>query len=175
MATHGEIERAIGIINSRTEDINNLFIEWNQNQNQNDDTYRQRFNTHTNDILPIFEQFVDIINRTPDNIYIELARNLYANLEWLLSNIYTILGDPNDVNDPRHQVRSEIGLLDKTQRMTNMMNILDAYIIRNTPSRGGTRKCKHKKVRKTRKTRKSRKSRKTKKNQKGKKSKRHLY
>ena len=160
MATHGDIERANENINSRTEDINNLFIEWNENQNQNDDRYRQDFNTHTNNIIPIFEQFVDIINDTPDNRYVELARNLYANLEWLLRNIYTRLGDPNDVNDPRHQVRSELGLLDKTQKMTNMMNSLDAYIIRHTPSRGGTRKCKHKKVRKTRKSRKSKKIRK---------------
>lgn len=65
MATDGEIERANDIINSRTEEINNLFIEWNENQN--DDRYRQDFNTHTNNIIPIFEQFVDIINRTPDN------------------------------------------------------------------------------------------------------------
>ena len=99
-----------------------------------------------------------------------MARNLYANLEWLLSNIYTILGDPNDVNDPRHQVRSELGILDKTQKMTNMMNILDAYIIRNTPSSGGSRK--YKKMKKSRKSRKSKKSRKIKKTQKGKKSRR---
>lgn len=167
MATDGEIERAIEIINTRTENINNLFIEWNENQNQNDDTYRQRFNTHTNDILPIFEQFVNIINRTPDNRYVTLARNLYANLEWLLSNIYTILGDPNDVYDTRHQVRSELGLLDKTQRITRMMDSLDAYIILHSPSSGGTRKYKDKKVRKTRK---SRKISKTKKTRKGKKS-----
>jgi hypothetical protein len=169
MATDAEIERANDIINSRTEEINNLFIEWNENQNQNDDIYRQRFNTHTNNIIPIFEQFVDIINRIPDNRYVTLARNLYANLEWLLSNIYTILGDPNDVNDPRHQVRSEIGLLDKTQKMRRMMNILDAYIIRNTPSGGGSRKGKHKQARKTKKSRKIKKTIKTRKGKKSKK------
>ncbi len=141
------------------------------NENQNNDRYRQDFNNHTNSILGIFEQFVDIINRTPDNRYVTLATHIYSNLEWLLGNIYNMLGDPNDVNDPRHQLRSEIGLLDKTQRMTNMMNILDAYIIRHTPrevippppppSSGGTRK--YKKSKKTRKTRKSKKSRKAKK------------
>jgi hypothetical protein len=165
MATHGDIERTIEIINIRTEDINNLLNDWNENQN--DDRYRQRFNTHTNDILRIFEQFVDIINDTPDDRYVRLARHLYRNLEWLLSKIDNMLGDPNDVNDPRQQVRSEIGILDKTQKMTNMMNILDAYIIRHTPSSGGSRKCKQKKVRKTRKSRKIRKP-----HRKGKKTKR---
>jgi len=85
-----------------------------------------------------------------------------------------MLGDPNDVNDSRHQVRSEIGLLDKTQRMTIMMNILDAYIIRHSPrevippppppSIGGFRRYKKmRKIRKIRKTRKpKRKGKKTK-------------
>uniref|UniRef100_A0A6C0CXJ7 Uncharacterized protein n=1 Tax=viral metagenome TaxID=1070528 RepID=A0A6C0CXJ7_9ZZZZ len=169
MATHGDIERTIEIINTRTDDINILLNHWNENQNN--DRYRQDFNNHTNDILRIFEQFVDIINRTPDNRYLRLSTHLYHNLEWLLGNIYNMLGDPNDVNDSRHQLRSEIGLLDKTQRMTNMMNILDAYIIRHSPrevilpppppSSGGTRK--YKKSKKTRKTRKSKKSRKAKK------------
>jgi hypothetical protein len=175
MATHGDIERTIGIINTRTRDINIILNHWNQNQN--DDTYRQDFNNHTNDILTLFEEIVDIIDQTPQDVYLTLATNIYSNLHWLLGNIYRMLGDPNDVTDPRHQVRSEIGLLDKTQRMTNMMNILDAYIIRHTPrevippppppSSGGTRKCKHKKVRKTRKSRKIRKPK-----RKGKKTKR---
>jgi len=158
MDTVLSIQNAIEIINIRTEDINNLLNDWNENQNQNDDIYRQRFNTHTNDILPIFERFVDIINRTQDDRYVTLARNLYANLEWLLSNIDDMLGDPNNVNDPRHQVRSELGLLDKTQKMRRMMNILNAYIIRHTPSSGGS--VKHKKPRKSRKIRKIRKQRK---------------
>ena len=167
MDTDLSIQNAIEIIDIRTEDINNLFIEWNENQNQNDDRYRQRFNTHTNEILTIFERYVVIINETEDDRYVTLATHIYSNLEWLLINIYDMLGDPNDVNDPRHQLRSEIGLLDKTQRMTIIMNILDAYIIRHSPrevippppppSMGGTRKCKHKKVRKTRKSRKIRK------------------
>ena len=72
-----------------------------------------------------------------------------------------MLGNPNNVNDyPGQQLRSELGILDKTQKMTNMMNILDAYIIRHTLSSGGTRKNKHKKVRKIRKSRKIRKTRK---------------
>ena len=171
MATPEQIDRTIGIINTRTRDIYIILNHWNQNQN--DDTYRQDFNNHTNDILTLFERLVDIIDQTPDDVYITLATNIYSNLEWLLINIYNMLGDPNDVNDSRHQVRSEIGLLDKTQRMTIMMNILDAYIIRHSPrgsprgvippppppppTNGGTRKCKHKEVRKTRKSRKIRK------------------
>lgn len=162
MATPDQIQRTIEIINSRTEDINILLNDWNDNQS--DDTYRQNFNTHTNNILTLFERIVDIIDRTQDNIYVTLARHIYSNLEWLLGKIYNILGDPNDVNDQRQQVRSELAILDKTQRMTRMMNILDAYIIGNTPSSGGTRKCK--------KMKKSRKSKKTKKTQKGKKSRR---
>lgn len=165
MATDGDIERTIEIINSRTDDINNLLNDWNDNQS--DDTYRQNFNTHTNNILTLFERIVDIINRTPDNRYIELASNLYANLEWLLSNIDNMLGNPNNVNNPRHQVSSELGLLDKTQRITRMMDSLDAYINRNTPSSGGSRKYK-----KIKKYRKSMKSRKCKKKRKGNKSKR---
>jgi hypothetical protein len=166
MATPEQIDRTIGIINTRTREINNLLNHWNQNQNEDN---RQNFNTHTDNILTLFERLVDIIDQTPDDVYITLATNIYSNLEWLLINIYNMLGDPNDVNDSRHQVRSEIGLLDKTQRMTIMMNILDAYIIRHSPrevippppppSIGGTRKCKHKKVRKTRKSRKIRKPR----------------
>ena len=164
MATPEQIDRTIGIINTRTQEINNLLNHWNQNQNEDN---RQNFNTHTNEILTIFERYVVIINETEDDRYVTLATHIYSNLEWLLINIYDMLGDPNDVNDPRHQLRSEIGLLDKTQRMTIIMNILDAYIIRHSPgevippppppSMGGTRKCKHKKVRKTRKSRKIRK------------------
>ena len=80
-----------------------------------------------------------------------------------------MLGNPNNVNDyPGQQLRSELGILDKTQKMTNMMNILDAYIIRHTLSSGGTRKNKHKKVRKIRKSRKIRKIRKIKRHKKDK-------
>jgi hypothetical protein len=164
MATPEQIDRTIGIINTRTDDINILLNHWNENQNEDN---RQNFNTHTDDILRIFEQIVDIIRLTQNNRYVRLATHIYRNLEWLLGNIYNMLGDPNDVNDSRHQLRSEIGLLDKTQRMTIMMNILDAYIIRHSPrevippppppTNGGTRKCKHKEVRKTRKSRKIRK------------------
>jgi hypothetical protein len=174
MATPEQIDRTIGIINTRTRDINNLLNDWNENQNEDN---RQNFNTHTDNILTLFKEIVDIIDQSPEDVYITLATNIYSNLEWLLINIYNMLGDPNDVNDPRHQVRSEIGLLDKTQRMTNMMIILDAYIIRHSPrevippppppTNGGTRKCKHKKVRKTRKSRKIRKPK-----RKGKKTKR---
>jgi len=172
MATHGDIERTIEIINTRTRDINIILNHWNQNQN--DDTYRQDFNTITDDILTLFEEIVDIIDQTPEDVYVTLASDLYRNLQWLLSNIDNMLGDPNDVNDPRHQLRSEIGLLDKTQRMTIMMNILDAYIIRHSPrevippppppSSGGFRRYKNmRKIIKNRKTRKSkRKGRKTK-------------
>jgi hypothetical protein len=165
MATPEQIDRTIGIINTRRREFNNLLNHWNQNQN--DDRYRQNFNTHTDNILTLFEEIVDIIDQTPEDVYVTLASDLYRNLQWLLSNIDNMLGDPNDVNDPRHQLRSEIGLLDKTQRMTNMMIILDAYIIRHSPrevippppppTNGGTRKCKHKEVRKTRKSRKIRK------------------
>lgn len=61
MATPGEIQQTIEIINRRTEDINSHLNEWNENQNQHDDRYRQRFNTHTNNTLTNFERFVDII------------------------------------------------------------------------------------------------------------------
>ena len=66
MDTDLSIQNAIEIIDIRTEDINNLFIEWNENQNQNDDRYRQRFNTHTNEILTIFKRYVVIINENKD-------------------------------------------------------------------------------------------------------------
>ena len=173
MATPEQIDRTIGIINTRTREINNLLNHWNQNQNEDN---RQNFNTHTDNILTLFERLVDIIDQTPDDVYITLATNIYSNLEWLLINIYNMLGDPNDVNDSRHQVRSEIGLLDKTQRMTIMMNILNAYIIRHSPrevippppppaSSGGTRKYK-----KSRKSKKSKKTKRCKKSRKAKKS-----
>lgn len=169
MATDGDIEETIRVINRRTDNIYNLLNNWNENQNQNDDTNRQNFNTDTNNILTNFEQIVDIINRTHDNTYFGLAIQLSLNLNLLLNRINDIFGNPDEVDDPRHQVRSELGLLDKTQRMTTMKNILDNYIIQYTPPSGGSKKCKHKKVRKTRK---SGKSRKTKKTQKGKKSRR---
>ena len=66
-----------------------------------------------------------------------------------------MLGNPNNVNDyPGQQLRSELGILDKTQKMTNMMNILDAYIIRHTLSSGGTNK-KNKENKKNKKNKKA--------------------
>lgn len=164
MTTHDSaIENAILNINIRTEDINNLLDNWNRVRSEDN---RQRFNNHTNSILGIFEQFVDIINRTPDDRYVRLATHLYDNLHLLLRNMNNILGHPTDVNHPLHQIRTEIGLLDKTQRITNMINTLNAYINRYSPrevippppppaSSGGTRKYKKsRKIRKIRKTRK---------------------
>ncbi len=163
MDTDLSIQNAIEIINIRTEDINNLLNHWYDDRTEDN---RQDFNNHTNSIFGIFEQFVDIINRTPDNRYVRLARHLYHNLEWLLGNMNNILGDLNNENAPEQQARSEIGLLDKTRRITSMMNTLDAYIIRHSPrgvippppppaSSGGTRKYKKsRKIRKIRKTRK---------------------
>jgi hypothetical protein len=161
MDTDLSIQNAIEIINIRTEDINNLLNHWIHDRSEDN---RQDFNNHTNSILGIFEQFVDIIRRTPDDRYVRLARNLYDNLNSLLRNMNNILGHPTDVTHPLHQIRTEIGLLDKTQRITSMMNTLDAYINRHIPSGGGSRKYKKsKKIRKIRKTRKpKRKDKKTK-------------
>uniref|UniRef100_A0A6C0DEN3 Uncharacterized protein n=1 Tax=viral metagenome TaxID=1070528 RepID=A0A6C0DEN3_9ZZZZ len=164
MSRPEQIERTIQGINSRTEDINNLLNEWFEHQHQNDDRYRQDFNTHTNEILTIFEQIVVIINETEDDRYVTLAMNLRRNLEWLLSQIYRMLGDPTNVDEPEHQLRSELGLLDKTQRMTNMMDTLDNYTIRVLPRRGGKKMKTRKLNKKSRKTRNR--------NRKGKKSKR---
>jgi hypothetical protein len=135
------------LITANTDDIYNLLNK--AIHNRNDSSYTKNFNSTTNDAIDGFEKTVNNISQGKNNENVELKENLTYNLRFLLDTINDTLNQLNDSNNSKEQkFITELGLLDKKQRIENMIQNLN----NNHESRGGFQK--YKKSKKSRKSKK---------------------
>ena len=106
--------------------------------NRNDSSYTKNFNSTTNDAIDGFEKTVNNISQGKNNENVELKENLTYNLSFLLKTINDTLKQLNDSKNSEEQQKfiTELGLLDKKQRIENMIQKLNNY----HESRGGFQK-----------------------------------